>query len=144
MPVRSASAVWKGSLKDGQGTFGYGAGEHAYEGVYSFPSRFEEGEGTNPEELIGAALASCFSMALSGALGRAGFEPRSVETRADVHLEQVDDAFTITRIELETQAEAPGIDEAAFQEQAEGAKNGCPVSRSLGGVEITLSAKLLS
>jgi osmotically inducible protein OsmC len=114
----------------------------AYEGKYSFGSRFEEDPGTNPEELIAAAHAGCFSMALSGALGRAGHTPDQVSTTAKVHLEKVDQGFKITRIHLTTEAKVPGIEEAAFQEQAEGAKQNCPVSKVLAGAEITLDAKL--
>ena len=142
MPTRRAEAEWKGDLKGGQGTMALGSG--AYEGRYSFGSRFEEAPGTNPEELIGAALAGCFSMALSGALGRGGHAPESVATQAKVHIEKVGDGFSITRIELSTEARVPGIDEATFQEAAEGAKKGCPVSRALGGVEISLDARLVS
>jgi osmotically inducible protein OsmC len=117
-------------------------GSGAYEGQYSFSSRFEEGVGTNPEELIAAAHAGCFSMALSGRLGGAGHPPTSVKTEAAVHLGQTDAGFTITRIDLTTAAEVPGIDEAEFLKLAEEAKAGCPVSRALAAVEITLSAKL--
>jgi osmotically inducible protein OsmC len=115
----------------------------AYEGKYSFGSRFEEDPGTNPEELIAAAHAGCFSMAFSGALGRAGFEPESIETRAAVHLEKVEAGFSISRIELHTEARVPGIDENAFQEQAEGAKASCPVSKALAAVRIDLEARLV-
>jgi osmotically inducible protein OsmC len=142
MPVRQARAVWEGGLKGGQGTVALGSG--AFEGRYSFGSRFEEAGGTNPEELIGAAHAACFSMALSAGLGRAGFEPRRVATAAKVHLEKVGEGFKITRIELDCEAEVPGIDDAAFQEAARKAKEGCPVSQALGGVEITLNAHLKS
>ncbi|HYG63612.1 MAG TPA: OsmC family protein [Thermoanaerobaculia bacterium] len=142
MPVRKANAVWEGDLKGGQGRVALGSG--AYEGRYSFGSRFEEAGGTNPEELIGAAHAGCFSMALSAGLGRAGFTPTRVATEAKVHLEKVGEGFKITRIELDNQSEVPGIDEAAFQEQARKAKEGCPVSQALGGVEITLNARLSS
>lgn len=142
MPVRSADAVWEGELQGGKGTMRFGGG--AFEGQYSFSSRFEEGTGTNPEELIAAAHAGCFSMALSGALGRAGHAPTRVRTTARIHLEKGDAGFTIARSELRTEAEVPGIDEAKFREIAEGAKAGCPVSRALGGVEITLDAKLIS
>lgn len=141
MPVRSANAVWEGGLKDGAGHLALGSG--AFEGRYSFGSRFEEAGGTNPEELIGAAHAGCFSMALSAALGRAGFSPKRIATAAKVHLEKVGDAFRITRIDLITEAEIPGIDDAAFQEQAKGAKEGCPVSAALAGVQISLDAKLV-
>lgn len=141
MPVRKANAVWSGGLKDGNGKMALGSG--AYEGPYSFTSRFEEGTGTNPEELIGAAHAGCFSMALSAGLERAGHAPKRVATSAQVHLEKGDAGFSIRRIHLTTEAEVPGIDQAAFQEQAEGAKANCPVSKALTGVEITLDAKLV-
>jgi lipoyl-dependent peroxiredoxin len=142
MPRRTADARWEGSLQDGRGTMRLGTG--AYEGAYSFQSRFEEGEGTNPEELIAAAHAGCFSMALSGALGNAGYEPESVETTATVRLEKVGDGFGITRIDLATRARVPGIDRGEFQRQAEGAKNGCPVSKALAAVEtIELEAELV-
>ena len=140
MPVRKANAVWEGSLKEGHGTVKLGSG--AFEGRYSFGSRFEEAGGTNPEELIGAAHAGCFSMALSGGLERAGHPPRSIDTSARVHLERADSGFRISRIELTTTAEVPGIDAAAFAEQAETAKANCPVSQALAGVEITLNARL--
>jgi osmotically inducible protein OsmC len=140
MPTRTASARWNGSLRDGDGTMRLGSG--AYEGAYSFKSRFEEGDGTNPEELIGAAHAGCFSMALSGDLGRAGHTAESIETDARVHLEQVDGAPTIARIELSTHARVPGIEQGEFDQVADGAKRNCPVSRALGGVEIALEAEL--
>jgi osmotically inducible protein OsmC len=142
MPVRKANAVWEGDLKGGKGTVALGSG--AYQGSYSFGSRFEEAGGTNPEELIGAAHAGCFSMALSAGLGRAGFTPQRVATSAKVHLEKVGEGFKITRIELDNESSVPGIDEATFQEQARKAKEGCPVSQALGGVEITLNARLAS
>jgi lipoyl-dependent peroxiredoxin len=142
MAIRKAEAQWDGSLKDGNGRMRLGGG--AYEGPYSFQSRFEEGEGTNPEELIAAAHAGCFSMALSGELGRAGHEPKRISTTAKVNLVKRDEGFTITRIELETEGEVSGIDQAEFQKQAEAAKVGCPVSRALGSVsEITVTAKLV-
>lgn len=141
MATRRAEAEWTGDLKGGHGTMALGSG--AWEGAYSFGSRFEEAGGTNPEELIGAALAGCFSMALSGALGRAGHDPQSVATKAKVHLEKVDDAFAVTRIELTTEARVPGLEDAAFQEAAEGAKKGCPVSKALAGVDISLDARLV-
>jgi osmotically inducible protein OsmC len=141
MPVRSAKAVWEGGLKDGQGKVSLGSG--AFEGRYSFGSRFEEAGGTNPEELIGAAHAGCFSMALTAGLGRAGFAPKRVATSAKVHLEKVGESFKITRIELDNESEIPGIDDAAFQDQARKAKEGCPVSQALGGVDITLNARLV-
>ena len=142
MATRTASAVWEGNLTEGNGSVKLGSG--AFEGAYSFRSRFEEGTGTNPEELIGAAHAGCFSMALSAGLGKAGFQPQSVATKATVTLGKVGDAFRITKIHLETEARIPDIDEATFQEQANGAKGGCPVSAALAGTEITLDAKLVS
>jgi osmotically inducible protein OsmC len=141
MPVRKADAVWEGNLKEGHGTVKLGSG--AFEGRYSFGSRFEENPGTNPEELIGAAHAGCFSMALTAGLGRAGHNPKRVATSAKVHLEKVGESFKITRIELDNQSEVPGLDDAAFQEQARKAKEGCPVSQALAGVEITLNARLV-
>jgi len=140
MPVRNGEAVWEGSLREGKGTVKFGP----FEGPYTFASRFEDGSGTNPEELIGAAHAGCFSMALSADLGRADYAPTRIQTTANVHLERVDGKQTITRIELDTEAEVPGIDAKAFLEIAEGAKAGCPVSRALAGVEITLNARLVS
>lgn len=141
MPVRSSSAVWNGNLLQGSGTMKLGSG--AYEGAYSFPSRFESGKGTNPEELIAAAHAGCYSMALSFILGNAGFSATRVATTANVHLEKVGEGFSITKIELVTEAEIPGIDNATFQTHAEAAKKGCPVSKALAATEITLSAKLV-
>ena len=140
MPVRKANAVWNGSLKEGNGTMKMSSG--AYEGPYSFGSRFLEDPGTNPEELIAAAHAGCFSMALSGGLGRAGFEVTSISTSAKAYLEKVGEGFQITKIELTTEGVVPGIDEAAFVEAAEGAKANCPVSKALAGVEILLNASL--
>ena len=141
MAVRTASAVWEGNLRDGKGRMRLGGG--AFEGRYSFSSRFEEGTGTNPEELIGAAPAGCFSMALSAGLGRAGYTPRRIETTARVSLEKVGDGHRITTIELTTEADVPGIDEATFQQQAQAAKAGCPVSQALAGVDIRLVARLV-
>ncbi|MEX2379031.1 MAG: OsmC family protein [Dehalococcoidia bacterium] len=140
MPVRTADARWEGSIREGKGTMRVGSG--AFEGQYSFSSRFEEGEGTNPDELIGAALAGCFSMALSGNLTRAGHPPTSISTNAKVHVEQLNGGFGITTIELQTQGEVPGIDEAGFKEQAELASKNCPVSKALTGVNIKLEARL--
>jgi lipoyl-dependent peroxiredoxin len=140
MPARTGSARWEGGLQDGKGTVRLGSG--AFEGPYSFSSRFEDGSGTNPEELIGAAHAGCFSMALSAGLERAGTPPTSVETTASVHLERADAGFRISRIDLDTTAVVPGIDDAAFQEQATTAKANCPVSQALAGTEITLTATL--
>ena len=141
MATRSATAVWEGSLKEGKGRMKLGSG--AFEGAYSFASRFESGTGTNPEELIGAAHAGCFSMALSAGLGRAGFTPKRIQTSAKVHLEKVGEAFRITRIDLDTEAEIPKIDAKTFQEQAEAAKKGCPVSAALAAVQISLNARLV-
>jgi len=141
MPERTAHAVWEGSLQEGKGKMKLGSG--AFEGAYSFASRFADGTGTNPEELIGAAHAGCFSMALSAGLGRAGFNPKRVQTDAKVHLVKADAGFKINKIELKTEAEVPGIDEKTFQEQAEAAKKGCPVSQALAGVEIQLNARLV-
>lgn len=140
MPVRTAEAEWKGSLNQGTGRMRTETG--SYEGGYSFGSRFEEAKGTNPEELIAAAHAGCFSMALSGQLTRAGHEPESVRTTARVHLEKGEAGFSITRIDLECRARVPGVDEATFREKAEAAKKGCPVSRALQAVEVTLDARL--
>ena len=142
MAKRTASAVWEGTLKDGKGRVKLGSG--AFEGQYSFASRFEEGTGTNPEELIGAAHAGCFSMALAAGLTRAGFNPTRISTTASVSLGKVGEGFKITSIELNTEAEVPGIEESAFLEQAETAKKNCPVSQALAGTEISLNAKLLN
>jgi osmotically inducible protein OsmC len=142
MPARAASAEWKGNLKDGNGTMKMVSG--AYEGPYTFASRFESGKGTNPEELIAAAHAGCFSMAFSAGLGKAGFTPTSVKTTATVHLDKLGDGMGIVRIDLDMAAEVPGIDEKTFMETAEGAKKGCPISKALAAVpEITLKAKLV-
>ena len=141
MAVRTANARWQGTLKDGNGSMRFGGG--AYDGAYSFQSRFEEGEGTNPEELIGAAHAGCFSMALSGELGKAGHQPERVATTARVHLSKDGEGFSISRIELDTEAEVPGLEDDEFHKLAEAAKKGCPVSRALAGPEITLKARLL-
>jgi len=140
MPTRSADATWTGNLPDGSGTMRLQSG--AYEGAYSFRSRFEDGDGSNPEELIAAAHAGCYSMALSNVLAEAGHEPDSVHTTADVTLKMVDEAPTITGIHLTTEASVPGIDADTFQEHAEAAKDGCPVSKALAGTEITLDASL--
>lgn len=139
MAIRASSAEWKGSLKEGSGTMRLASG--AYEGAYTFSSRFEEGKGTNPEELIGAAHAGCFSMFLSALLSGAGYEVKRIHTTATVHLRA---GPTIALIELKTEAEVPGIGEAAFLEQAEAAKKNCPVSKALAAVETTLQAQLLS
>jgi osmotically inducible protein OsmC len=141
MPKRNASARWDGSLTEGHGTMRMASG--AYEGPYSFQSRFEEGDGTNPEELIAAAHAGCYSMALSGELGNAGHDVESIETEATVHIDKVDDGFAIKRIELRTRVTASGLDDSDFQQAAEAAKVGCPVSQALAAVEtIDLNAQL--
>ena len=141
MAVRTSEAEWQGNLAEGKGTMKLGSG--AYQGQYSFKSRFESGTGTNPEELIGAAHAGCFSMALSHGLSQAGHTPKRVHTTAKVHLDKAEGGFAITRIELDCEAEVPGIDEATFRQQAEAAKTNCPVSKALAATQITLNAKLL-
>ena len=141
MATRNGSAEWRGDLQGGSGSLTVGEG--VFSGDYSFTSRFEEGEGTNPEELIGAAHAACFSMALSNMLAQHDHEVESVNTTARVHLRNVDGAPTIARIELETEGRVPGIDEDHFREHAEEAKEACPVSRALGAVpEIEVTARL--
>lgn len=143
MPVRSANAEWRGDLPKGKGTMKLESG--AYEGQYSFGSRFEEGVGSNPEELIAAAHAGCFSMAFSNELAKAGFTPNSVRTTAKVHLTKGDTGFGITKIDLITEGDVPGIDDAKFQQIAEAAKKGCPVSRALAAVDdINVNAKLVT
>jgi len=141
MPSKG-SAEWNGDLKSGRGEFLAG---DSITGNYSFKSRFEDGDGANPEQLIGAAHAACFSMALSNMLAEAGNTPDSVKTEAVVTLKVVDDEPTITKIALTTVGQVPGIDEDTFKEHAEAAKKGCPVSKALAGVEeITLDATLQS
>ena len=141
MATRNGSAEWRGDLKGGDGDLTVGDG--VFKGSYSFSSRFEEGEGTNPEELIAAAHAACFSMALSNILAEHGHSPDRVRTVAKVHLGQTDDGPTIKRIDLETEGQVPGIDQDHFAKHAEEAKSGCVVSRALAGVkEITLAARL--
>ena len=144
MAARNANALWEGSIKEGSGRMSLGSG--AFEGNYSFQSRFEEGEnGTNPEELIAAAHAGCFSMALSLILGEGGHEPESIQTQAKVSMRNLDAGPTITKIALSTRARVPGMDEDAFRQAADAAKEGCVVSRALAGVEeITLDAALES
>ena len=143
MPTRRAEAEWKGNLAEGEGRLKVGSG--AFDGPYSFKSRFEEGQSaTNPEELIGAAHAGCFTMALAAQLSRAQIKPTRIHTEARVKLEKVGDAFSITQIELDTEAEIPGIDDATFQKYANDAKQNCPVSKALAGTEIHLNARLVS
>jgi osmotically inducible protein OsmC len=139
MPVRTADARWEGSLEDGKGTMRFST----WEGPYSFVSRFEEGPGTNPEELIAAAHAGCYSMALAGGLSRAGHVPDSVNTTAKVHIDKGDAGFKITRIELQTDVRVSGIPEQTFQEIAETTKKGCPVSQALEAVPIELTARVV-
>ena len=141
MAIRNADAQWSGGLMDGKGTMKLGSG--AFEGPFSFKTRMEEGAGTNPEELIGAAHAGCFSMQLSAMLEHAGFPPERVHTSAKVHLNPDGPGFSITKIELTTEGSVPGMDEAQFIEQAQAAKASCPVSKALAGTEITLNAKLV-
>lgn len=137
---RKASAVWRGGLKDGKGTLTTDSG--ILSGTqYSFSTRFENGKGTNPEELIAAAHAGCFSMALSMILGEAGIKPKQIDTTATVSLEQVGGGFSITAVHLDVQVQAPGADQAAFKESTEKAKAGCPVSKVLNA-KITMTAKL--
>ena len=141
MAVRKADAEWSGGLMTGKGTMALGSG--AFEGPFSFKTRMEEGTGTNPEELIGAAHAGCFSMQFSAMLEHAGFPPDKIHTAAEVSFGPVDGGFAITKIELTTEGTVPGIDDAKFQELAAGAKASCPVSKALAGTEITLDAKLV-
>ncbi|HEY8225352.1 MAG TPA: OsmC family protein [Pyrinomonadaceae bacterium] len=142
MPIRKAEAEWKGNLAEGGGRLKVGSG--AFEGPYSFKSRFEEGQSaTNPEELLGAAHAGCFTMALTAQLSRQRITPTRIHTEARVKLEKVGEAFTITLIELETEAEVPALDDASFQRYALDAKQNCPLSKALAGTEIRLNAKLL-
>jgi lipoyl-dependent peroxiredoxin len=141
MATRNGSAEWRGDLRSGSGDVTVGDG--VFKGHYSFASRFEEGEGTNPEELIAGAHAACFSMALSNILAEHGHPADSVRTIAKVHLRQTDAGPTIQRIDLETEGRVPGIDQEHFAAHAEEAKEGCPVSRALAGVEeMNLSATL--
>jgi len=141
MATRTGSAEWQGTLKQGKGQMKLGSG--AFDGPYSFSSRFEEGKGTNPEELIAAAEAGCFSMALSANLEKAGHPAKRISTTATVKLEMAGGGPKITTIDVNTEAEVPGIDAAKFHEQAEHTKKTCPVSVVLAGAQINLSAKLL-
>lgn len=137
---RTASAVWSGDLKQGKGTMSTGSGVLA-DARYSFSTRFEDAKGTNPEELIAAAHAGCFSMALSGQLGAAGLTPEKIETTATVTLEKTDAGFTVTAVHLDVSARVPGADQQAFDAAAKGAREGCPISRLLNA-EITMDARL--
>ncbi len=141
MPTRHSNAVWTGGLKSGRGQITVGKG--IFEGAYSFPSRFEEGQGTNPEELIAAAHAGCLSMALAAGLERDGTPAERIATKASATLEKVGDAFRITKMRLEVRGKVPGIDAQVFQKAAEKAKDGCPVSNALkGNVAFELDARL--
>jgi len=140
MVERVSEAEWRGALKDGQGVIKLGSG--AYQGAYSFGTRFGNEKGTNPEELLGAAHAGCFSMALALMLGQAGVTPRRIHTTAKVEIAQQGGGFAITRIHLTTEASVPDCSPQKFQEAAEAAKRDCPVSRALAGTKITLTARL--
>lgn len=140
MPARTSDAEWHGTLREGHGHMRFGGG--AYDGAFTWKSRFSDGGGTNPEELLAAAHAGCFSMALSGDLVNAGFSPNSIRTTAEVHIEQVNGAWTINLIELTCGADVPGIDEGTFQKIAALTKDNCPVSRALAAVKITVDATL--
>lgn len=141
MPTRKASAVWNGGLRAGNGTFEGSTG--TVSGPYNFGSRFEEGGGSNPEELLAAAEAACFSMALSGNLEKKGGTPEKIETSAACTVEKVGEGFTITRMKLDVRAKVTGVDEAAFQEALEATRVGCPVARALkGNVEIEVSGRM--
>lgn len=143
MPIRKASARWEGDLKSGTGNMSTESG--AVQGAYSFRSRFQDGTGTNPDELIGAALAGCFSMALAHSLDEAGHTVERVDTTANVHFEPGGgDESALRKIELQTEVNAPGLDDATFQEYARDAQTGCHVSKALAGTEITLDAQLVS
>ena len=141
MPTRNAHAEWNGSISEGNGRMAFGSG--AFEGKYSFTSRMEDGPGTNPEELIGAAHAGCFSMALSVVLGTEGHEPESIKTDAKVRFDKEGEGWAIKSVALTTRARVPGIDNDAFVKAAEAAKENCPVSQALA-VEISLDAALES
>ena len=142
MPTRKAHARWEGDIKEGKGQVDFGDG--VFKAPYSFTSRFEDGAGTNPEQLLGAAHASCFAMALSLMLGKAGLKPEYVDATAQVTVSPQDGGFRITQSHLICEAKVSGIDNAAFMQHANAAKAGCPVSRALAGTEITLDAKLVS
>jgi osmotically inducible protein OsmC len=141
MPTRTAEAVWSGSLMEGKGQLSVGS--KAFSGSYDWKGRSGDGAGTNPEELLGAAHAGCFSMALSHQLAQAGHPPTRVHTTARVSFEKQAEGFAITKIDLACEAQVPGIDEATFQKLANGAKEGCPVSKALKATPINLTAKLV-
>lgn len=141
MSVRTAESRWEGTLKEGKGTMKVESG--TFEGPFSFSSRFEQGTGTNPEELIGAAHSGCYSMFLSAVLSKEGYTPTSIRTEAKVEIGEVDGAPTITRIDLSCEAEIPDLDEKTFQEKAAFSKEQCPVSKALAGTKISLTARLV-
>ncbi len=141
MPTRNATATWEGGLKGGKGSFKGESG--AIDGRYSFGSRFETGTGSNPEELLAAAEAACFSMALAGALEKAGTPATRVETKAACTVEKQDAGFSITTMKLQTRATVPGVDKAAFQQMVQATKEGCPVSKALKGLKIEVDAQLV-
>lgn len=140
MARRMSEAQWEGTLKDGKGRFWTESGEVS--GVFTFSTRFEDREGSNPEELIGAALASCFSMKFAGDLGAADYDPESVRTVATVRLDKGESGFAITGVDLDTEARVPGIDPAEFEKIARAAKDSCPVNGALAAIPITLRARL--
>lgn len=141
MPTSNATAVWEGGLKEGRGNFKAGSG--AFEGAYSFPTRFEGARGTNPEELIAAAHAACFSMALAAGLEKSGTPATRISTKASCTIDKVGDGFKITRMQLEVRGKVPGLDHAGFAKAADAAKKGCPVSGALqGNVQIDVAARL--
>ena len=140
MPVRNSKSVWTGKLKQGKGSIALGSGN--FEGTYSFASRFEQGTGTNPEELVAAAHAGCFSMALAHELEQAGFHSDKIDTDCAISLERADIGFKIAKIKLRTRAKVPGLDKKTFLRHAESAKRNCPLSRALRNVEIALQAEL--
>ena len=143
MPIRNSSAVWEGNLKDGKGNMKLGSG--AYDGAYTYASRFENGKGTNPEELIGAAHAGCFSMFLAAVLAKAGHDPKRISTTARVSLTKGESGFRITAIELETEASIPGLEKNELQKFVDDAKKNCPVSRALSEeISVSVQAKLVS
>jgi osmotically inducible protein OsmC len=139
MAIRTASAVWNGTLKEGKGSMKLGSG--AFEGAFTYASRFEEGPGTNPEELVGAAQAGCFSMFLAALLTDAGYPPAQIRTSAKVHLRE---GPRITLIEMDTEAEVPNLDEKTFLENVEKSKKNCPISLALTGPELRVTARLVS
>ena len=139
MPTSTANATWEGGLRGGKGTYG---GESGFGGSYNFGTRFGDDRGSNPEELLAAAEAACFSMALSGALEKAGFQPERVETTAKCTVEKVGEGFKITTMTLAVRASAPNLDAAKLQEVAEGTKKGCPVSVALAGVQISVESQV--